>query len=313
MAVQLHVAWSSRIVGAAVVAGGPYGCAETGWWPRLATATTVCMDMAEDYVPFLGPPDPRGSIRLTRDSARRGRIDDPANLADDRVFLFSGGADRTVPAGVVGALRRYYLEFIPKDRLRLVDDVAAGHGFAVIEAPLGCGATESPYINDCDYDTARNILEFLYPELVPAGEAASAALVSFDQGLYVDDLEAASMAETGYAYIPQSCREQSGCAVHVALHGCRQSASLIGDAFYRGTGFNRWAETNRIVVLYPQVEPTDGWFGWSPNPRGCWDWWGYTGSAYLEREAPQMAGVMRMIEALTDGPSGGSQRSAVFE
>ncbi len=313
MAVQLHVAWSSRIGGAAVVAGGPYGCAETGWWPRLATATTVCMDLAEDFMPFLGPPDPGGSVRLTRDNARRGRIDDPANLADDRVFLFSGSEDRTVPPGVVGALQRYYLEFIPKDRVRLVDDVAAGHGFAVTEASVACSSTETPYINDCDYDTAGSILGFLYPGLFPAGEEDPAALVQFDQGSYVEDLETASLAEVGYIYVPESCREQPGCAVHVALHGCRQSASMIGDAFYRGTGFNRWAESNRIVVLYPQIEPTEGWFGWSANPRGCWDWWGYTGPTYLEREALQAGGVIRMIEALTSGPPGGSQHPAVFE
>ena len=38
-------------------------------------------------------------------------------------------------------------------------------------------------------------------------------------------------------------------------------------------GYNEWADTNGIVVLYPQLDPTEI----LDNPEGCWDWWGYTG------------------------------------
>jgi hypothetical protein len=34
------------------------------------------------------------------------------------------------------------------------------------------------------------------------------------------------------------------------------------------------------------------------NPRGCWDWWGYTGRNYHTKEAPQMRAVMAMIDRL---------------
>ncbi|MCP5119622.1 MAG: hypothetical protein GY953_53160, partial [bacterium] len=58
--------------------------------------------------------------------------------------------------------------------------------------------------------------------------------------------------------------------------GCRQYQDEIGDAFYTGAGYNEVAETNNIVVLYPQ---TTAWsesvfYGYQENPRGCWDRWG---------------------------------------
>jgi poly(3-hydroxybutyrate) depolymerase len=73
----------------------------------------------------------------------------------------------------------------------------------------------------------------------------------------------------------------------------------VGDAFIKESGFARWADTNRLIVLFPQVAA-------SPiNPQGCWDWWGYTGSQYLTRDAPQIAAVNRMLDSLqaSGGPA----------
>ena len=58
------------------------------------------------------------------------------------------------------------------------------------------------------------------------------------------------------------------------------------------SGFARWADTNNIIVLFPQTAATP------LNPQGCWDWWGYTGREYLTRKAPQIVAVRRMIERL---------------
>jgi hypothetical protein len=34
------------------------------------------------------------------------------------------------------------------------------------------------------------------------------------------------------------------------------------------------------------------------NPRGCWDWWGYTNSRYATKEGPQIRAVLSMVERL---------------
>ena len=34
------------------------------------------------------------------------------------------------------------------------------------------------------------------------------------------------------------------------------------------------------------------------NPKGCFDWWGYTGKQYASKLGLQMAMVRRMVEAV---------------
>ena len=70
---------------------------------------------------------------------------------------------------------------------------------------------------------------------------------------------------------------------------------MAGDAVVKEAGFARWAETNRIVLLFPQVR---GDRQGGANPKGCWDWWGYTGPQFLTREAPQMRAVRGMLDRL---------------
>lgn len=95
----------------------------------------------------------------------------------------------------------------------------------------------------------------------------------------------------------------------VAIHGCRQGETTLGDSLPRTAGYNSWAKANRIVVLYPQVGahifPRPHAFA-DFNPLGCWDWWGYsTGSRenapnldYPGKDAPQMATIAAMAAAL---------------
>jgi hypothetical protein len=78
------------------------------------------------------------------------------------------------------------------------------------------------------------------------------------------------MASSGYAYVPAACAAGQSCKLHVAFHGCLQSASVVGTAYYQNAGYNRWADTNKIIVLYPQAAIVT-----ANNPGGCWDWWGY--------------------------------------
>ena len=78
----------------------------------------------------------------------------------------------------------------------------------------------------------------------------------------------------------------------MAFHGCRQGREFIEDRFARQAGLNEWAESNDIVVLYPQVASS------LANPQGCWDWWGYTGAGYDSRDGLQLAGVMALVNTL---------------
>ena len=77
--------------------------------------------------------------------------------------------------------------------------------------------------------------------------------------------------------------------MHVAFHGFNQSRDKILAIFTSNTELNLWADTNNIIVLYPQVKKTEA------NPFSCWDWWGYTGSDYSVKSGPQLKSVNKMI------------------
>ena len=126
----------------------------------------------------------------------------------------------------------------------------------------------------------------------PAGNSAPSHLLTFDQTAFLGAPKAHGMDPTGFLYVPAACKSGPPCRLHIAFAGCRQTPSDIGDLYARTTGFNRWAETNRLVILYPQSHSTIA------NPNGCWDWWGYGDARYFTKEGRQMAAVARMAARL---------------
>ena len=279
IAVQMQVAHSSRVSGVGALAAGPYYCAQGSLW----TAQYACMSPAT-WIPL-----PRLEILKSHTDrfARDGLIDPVTHLAKARVWLFSGMEDRTVTPPVVERLGAFYLLYGAK--AELVMTKRAGHAMVTEDAGNACAATEPPFINDCDYDAAGALLAHLLGKLAPRAAKPGGRLIQFDQ----QEFRGVSMADVGYVYVPASC-DTERCRVHVAFHGCRQGAEQIGERFVRDAGYNRWADTNRLVVLYPQAVPR--YVFWTFNPRGCWDWWGYSGSRYATKEAPQIRAVMAMVE-----------------
>jgi poly(3-hydroxybutyrate) depolymerase len=283
MAVQLQVAHSSRVKGVAALAAGPYYCAQGSLW----TATQGCMRPGW----FTPLPDPEVLKAHAERFEREKRIDPLANLAQGRVWLFSGTQDRTVTPQVVGALFRFYS--ILKVKPAMVTDKSAGHAMVTENAGAACDATEPPYINDCDYDAAGELLRHLLGNLSPPSEKETGRLLAFDQTEF-GKAKSISMADEGYAYLPRAC-DTARCRVHVAFHGCRQGAAAVGERFVREAGYNRWADTNRLIVLYPQAIAR---YWWVYNPRGCWDWWGYTGAGYATKDGAQIKAVLGMVDRL---------------
>ncbi len=298
MAQQYHVAHSKQVMGVGIVAAGPWDCADTqpGWLP-LITATQVCSHTAGNGLPFLGPPNLAASIAATKDAARAGHLDPTSSLANAKAFLFSGTMDSLEPQPVMDELYQYYLAFSPPGNVRYVNNVPAEHAMVTDRYGNACGHLGPPYINNCGYDTAGEMLKFIYGGLEPPGDPATGKLLAFDQSEFLP-IEAISMAPAGHVFVPADCQAVPGCRLHVAFHGCLQSQQLIGDAFYAQAGYNRWAATNRIIVLYPQAVASDI----APfNPNGCWDWFAYTDSRFATRSGLQIVAVRKMIARLLDG------------
>jgi poly(3-hydroxybutyrate) depolymerase len=296
MAAQFDVAWSSRLIGAGIIAGGAFHCA--GELPALDPATAA---MTQCMRPLGAAPSAEGAWRDARRFAQAGQIDDPAALRTQRIYVFSGAKDTVVATRVVDQAARFYaLAGVPKANLHYQRHPDAGHAL-ITDNPDDnpCDANRSPYLNNCGFDLAQDILRWLYatPDapLNPPAEHPAGRLLAFDQRAF-DPREQASLADTGYLYVPAAC-DAAGCAVHVAFHGCAQDVAAIGQRFVRDGGYNALAETNRIIVLYPQVATS------TVNPLGCWDFWGYSSPDpdqpnFYSREAPQMRAVMAMIRRL---------------
>lgn len=297
MAGQFQFAHSGTVVGAGIVAGGPYGCAESVFgrmapvWPvalaqNLNRAINGCTNTA---MASLGVPDVGRLARRAADRARDGEIDSLDGLGDDRVYLFTGKADRNVaPSLVRSAADLYRALGVPAAGIALVDDIAAGHGFLTEEEGTRCSVTRSPFLNDCDYDQAGTILTHIYGPLKPPSAESRGEIALFSQIEFGGD----NLDSAGAVFIPDSCRMAGGCRVHIAFHGCRQGRAEAGSAFIERAGYNRWAAANGVIVLYPQAVKS------ATNPRGCWDWWGYTGAKFLTRDAPQIKAVRAMLERL---------------
>jgi poly(3-hydroxybutyrate) depolymerase len=100
------------------------------------------------------------------------------------------------------------------------------------------------------------------------------------------------MADEGFAYVPTGCEKAiSVCRIHVNYHGC-----LLG---YQGgvlkiaqhSGFIEWAESNSIVIIFPQANA-------SVN-AGCWDWDGsVVGPLFDTKQGGQLQTVLAMVSDL---------------
>jgi poly(3-hydroxybutyrate) depolymerase len=285
MAGQFHVAFSETLIGVGIVAGGPYDCAENS----LLVALNRCMQTGS----FWGAPDPARLVDRARSFEGQGQIDALANLVDDRVYVFSGTADQTVIQPVVDQTANFYAAAgVPSANIRYVNGVAAGHGFVTETTGNACGVTQTPFINDCDLDQAGDILSHIYGALNPPAATLGGSLIEFDQSEFLPEPNAHGMAASGFAYVPQECADDASCRVHVAFHGCKQTSEFVGDQFRTQTGYNRWADTNRIIVLYPEAHDT------LANPNACWDWWGYDDPNYATKTGRQMAAVRGMLDRL---------------
>ncbi len=151
-----------------------------------------------------------------------------------------------------------------------------------------------------------------------------------------------SMASYGYLAASQNClNNPSSCAMHVAFHGCEMSDSYdhqFDQKYARGaqrgfmqmrtkaqsfrfstlpyieqrknkfgllkfaadSGYLEYVEKNNIMVLFPQTWIRAG--NYPLNPKGCWDWFGWTGPDYATNKGSEPAWLMKWIEQVQGEP-----------
>ncbi|KAE8613616.1 hypothetical protein XENTR_v10007789 [Xenopus tropicalis] len=196
-----------------------------------------------------------------------------------------------------------------------------------------CGLTNLDYVNNCNYNGAYEALNFIHGNLQKPSSSASLTgqvilwlaltftfshtylvylsrlwisvyefshsflfvlctqLTLFDQSEYFGGSAASTYAmdTAGYVYVPSSCQAGAKCKLHIVFHGCLQGREKVGDRFAKNGGYNQVADLNDFIVLYPQAKSN------MSNPNGCWDWWGFTGTNYANKNGSQMVAIERMM------------------
>lgn len=297
MAVQFAVSWSSIVRGVGVFAAGPFWCAQDS----VTTATSTCQ---------IGSPSVATSTSKTDSYASSGAIDPTANLSRQKVWIFSGYNDGVVKRPVVNALDSYYAHYIDAGSIFYKNNSSAGHAQVTDSFGGACATTGGEFIANCGYDAAGLLLKHLFGTLSPRNAGTlGGQLIAFDQTAFTTtDPFNISMSHTGYVYVPSSCAAGNPCRVHVVFHGCLQNADdYVGTDFVNHAGYNAWADTNNLIVLYPQTVSSSG----VPyNPNGCWDWWGYNETGYATKSGSQIAAVRAMLTQLSKGYTGWSAAPA---
>jgi hypothetical protein len=303
MAVQFDVAFSSMLRGAGIIAGGPYYCAQNS----ATIATTTCSCFFGCFAP--SSTDISELIAVTDRNAARGVIDATTNLARHRLWLFSGTSDTIVPQRLMDDLLAYYRHYLGAANIAYKNDIAAEHAMPTDFFGNPCGVLNDPYIANCNYDASGQLLQWIHGNLNPKNTGSlGGAFVNFDQGEFIDHPTDHGMAPDGWLFVPAGCANRQACKLHVVFHGCKQYETYqyfspasgfvtFGTTFVRNTGYNKWADTNNIIVLYPQAIAS-GLVGFAPNPLGCWDWWGYDDANYAIKSGRQMAAIKAMIERI---------------
>ncbi len=187
MAHQLHVAYSGRLMGAGIIAGGPYYCAQGDVYRGMTVctaflATENCRDFGLigfdgaqrlcEELAYAGPgPAPAGTAASEAALAMAAAsfdkattetdIDGVEGLIGDRVLLIHGALDTLLPVGVMDAANAFYAKVHEAAGeapvgVRYVKSLSAHHSVPtdnvtglVAPAVGACDAFAPPYLNAC--------------------------------------------------------------------------------------------------------------------------------------------------------------------
>lgn len=280
MATQLQVAYSATFQGAGIFAAGPYDCGQGNVIGFESCDIGVSLPILEQQA---------------QTWAGQGRIDPLGNLQSKPVYTYHGTLDPVVNFAVSDGGVQFYTDFGANVQYHNGDP--AGHAWVTPYGPVACSLTSAPFLNNCGDDPEGEMLTHWFGGTnAPNTGSPTGTLASYDQNRYAPGGNAGilGMDNTSQLYVPASCAAGQACKLVVALHGCLSDQTYLGDEFARLGNLDTYADTNNLVILYPQTIPSSIPY----DPEGCWDWWGYDGPDFAVKSAPQMTAIVNMVHAL---------------
>ena len=217
------------------------------------------------------------------------------SLLQDRAL-----SSRCYRAGSEGAVVLFYRGFNSglDGQFALEATVPSLHAQPTIHPGSPCGGPyDGPYsyLASCGYDGAGAALQHLYSGSLrpPVKRANLTYLRRIPQAKYMLGRDV-GLADEAWIFVPPQCTSGVGtrCKLHLWFHGCGGP-----DRFYNASvhyaGFNEWAESNDLVILYPAMR---NWGSTFQTQSGCWDGYGQTGADYALQSGGQVAAIRRMIK-----------------
>lgn len=110
-------------------------------------------------------------------------------------------------------------------------------------------------------------------------------------------------AEQVSKYQNLSMRKKSKLIVNVLnLPYIEQKTNMYGALkFVVNAGYIDYAEKNNLMILFPQTWITEENYPY--NPKGCWDWFGWTGSNYATTQGTEAAWLSKYISEVSKNPA----------
>ena len=301
-ALQHAFAFSSIISGLTIATGSPYGCG---------------VQQLHGVTCYFGPVDAGDMLRYARRRFEQGLIDDPRHLKDMPVLLFSGSSDYVV----LTRMLRYVTEQLSAFKVRppvQVFNTSASHVWSVDHGSCGCGAcwlqnltgmdtVDCCNVNNCDYDLSGDMMRTFFGErnVKPRAQQRKRGIHWIEQWNYLPPTAGppnrSTMLRWAPVYVPRACEGRvAECAIHVNYHGCTKNPPDSSDSgwhrrlvWVRSIDINSYAESNRIVVLYPQAAGSDS------SGEGCFNWASYEDDPLFDtRYGVQLNTVMAMLADL---------------
>lgn len=199
--------------------------------------------------------------------------------------------------------------------LTLVENKTFGWLNTLENVAQGCNERSWPWIKNCGIDAPQIVLSDAIPSFInirAPKDIVDDSFYIFNQTMFAV-IGSGLEEQDGFIYIPDSC-EHKNCHIHFHYIHCMKfpgisTSKIKYDRYWhaRFSGLNEFAESNNIIVVYPQIAST----GINPpNPRACFDYYGFTDHRYNFPTAPQIESILKM-KALLRNPA--IRKLAIFK
>jgi len=292
MAIQTHLSHSSMFSGLAVFSQVFYHCGHRS----LIEFGIRCSKTGLGLFPY----GVSNSIADAKNLEQKGLIDPLANVAKQRIFIWTGDLDIYIPPDMVKKNLEFYNAIgVDPNEIQFTFFRNATHLIPTDDFGPPCNedAGHSMYLGNCNYPGIYHALSYILKnDSLQKTVPDLGQLKMYNQSAFYPDgdIKDVAMGTAGFIYIPKQCEEQR-CHLHLNFHGCNEWPPHIAEQYILHSGFLPVAEANGIIVIFPLTTKVP------KNMDGCWDFYSYTGPNFATKTGAQIQVIKRMLDKILSG------------